>query len=171
MGAAVPPDAHGGKDPKTVFRLHPVMRESDDIPQDSYCRMEHVCIGSMDARMHRKYSKKKQEEAAAKTDSKSMVSSSGSKASSGAIGLNCNKADLKPHQKKTVTKADLKPHQKCHNIALRQHALKIKPKTRPASSLVKTIALDLPPGSETIHPQDNSPRGDNSPPRQFTPAP
>ncbi|XP_065924756.1 inositol 1,4,5-trisphosphate receptor type 2 isoform X4 [Magallana gigas] len=32
-------------DPATVFRLHPVIRESDDIPPDSYCRMEHVVTG------------------------------------------------------------------------------------------------------------------------------
>ncbi|XP_048744986.2 inositol 1,4,5-trisphosphate receptor type 2-like isoform X4 [Ostrea edulis] len=33
-------------DPATVFRLHPVIRENDDIPLDSYCRIEHVVSGS-----------------------------------------------------------------------------------------------------------------------------
>ncbi|XP_062567417.1 inositol 1,4,5-trisphosphate receptor type 3-like isoform X1 [Saccostrea cucullata] len=33
-------------DPTTVFRLHPVIRENDDIPLDSYCRIEHVVSGS-----------------------------------------------------------------------------------------------------------------------------
>ncbi|XP_061178320.1 inositol 1,4,5-trisphosphate receptor type 2-like [Saccostrea echinata] len=32
-------------DPTTVFRLHPVIRENDDIPPDSYCRIEHVVTG------------------------------------------------------------------------------------------------------------------------------
>nr|XP_022345635.1 inositol 1,4,5-trisphosphate receptor type 3-like isoform X6 [Crassostrea virginica] len=34
------------QDPTTVFRLHPVIRENDDIPLDSYCRIEHVVSGS-----------------------------------------------------------------------------------------------------------------------------
>lgn len=34
------------RDPTTVFRLHPVIRENDDIPLDSYCRIEHVVSGS-----------------------------------------------------------------------------------------------------------------------------
>ncbi|XP_053404110.1 inositol 1,4,5-trisphosphate receptor type 2-like isoform X2 [Mercenaria mercenaria] len=71
--------AQGGKvsltsdhlDPKTVFRLHPVIRESDDIPEDSYCRMEHVVSGQWLHASMDEY-KKKQEER--KSDSKSMGS-------------------------------------------------------------------------------------------------
>ncbi|XP_076096104.1 inositol 1,4,5-trisphosphate-gated calcium channel ITPR3-like isoform X9 [Mytilus galloprovincialis] len=29
-------------DPNTVFRIHPVIREYDEVPLDSYCRIEHV---------------------------------------------------------------------------------------------------------------------------------
>ena len=29
-------------DPMTVFRLHPVIREKDEIEYETYCRIEHV---------------------------------------------------------------------------------------------------------------------------------
>ncbi|KAK6195687.1 hypothetical protein SNE40_001061 [Patella caerulea] len=32
-------------DPRTVFRLHAVIRDSNDIPFESYCRIEHVVSG------------------------------------------------------------------------------------------------------------------------------
>ncbi|XP_053404101.1 inositol 1,4,5-trisphosphate receptor type 3-like isoform X2 [Mercenaria mercenaria] len=32
-------------DPKSVFRLHPVNKDSDDIPEGSHCRIEHVVSG------------------------------------------------------------------------------------------------------------------------------
>lgn len=32
-------------DPLTVFRLHPVIRERDEIEYETYCRIEHVVTG------------------------------------------------------------------------------------------------------------------------------
>ncbi|KAL4219957.1 hypothetical protein ACF0H5_020368 [Mactra antiquata] len=71
--------AQGGKvtltsdhlDPKTVFRLHPVIRESDDIPEDSYCRIEHVVSGQWLHASTDEYKKKAED---TKADSKSMGS-------------------------------------------------------------------------------------------------
>jgi inositol 1,4,5-triphosphate receptor type 1 len=37
-------DSHS--DPKTVFRLHPVIKESEQIAYETYCRIEHVVTGT-----------------------------------------------------------------------------------------------------------------------------
>ncbi|XP_052783710.1 inositol 1,4,5-trisphosphate receptor type 1-like isoform X3 [Mya arenaria] len=58
-------------DPNTVFRLHPVIRESDDIPEDSYCRIEHVVSGHW---MHALTEDYKKAQEGSQTDSKSMGS-------------------------------------------------------------------------------------------------
>ncbi|XP_078311676.1 inositol 1,4,5-trisphosphate-gated calcium channel ITPR2-like [Crassostrea virginica] len=48
-------------DPATVFRLHPVIRESDDITPDSYGRIEHVVSGNWLHGGSEDYKKKQQD--------------------------------------------------------------------------------------------------------------
>lgn len=71
-------------DPKTVFRLHPVIRESDEVPEDSYCRMEHVVSGHW---LHASTDEYKKKQGESKTDSKSMGSLKWSTAQLRKIGV------------------------------------------------------------------------------------
>ncbi|OWF52185.1 Inositol 1,4,5-trisphosphate receptor type 3 [Mizuhopecten yessoensis] len=58
-------------DPRTVFRLHPVIRENDDIPVDSYCRIEHVVSGYW---LHAVMAEYKRKQETTTTDTKAMGS-------------------------------------------------------------------------------------------------
>ncbi|KAK3094787.1 hypothetical protein FSP39_006217 [Pinctada imbricata] len=58
-------------DPRTVFRLHPVIRESDDIPLDSYCRIENVVTGHW---LHAFTDEYKRKQMVQTEDTKSMAS-------------------------------------------------------------------------------------------------
>ncbi|XP_033761182.1 inositol 1,4,5-trisphosphate receptor type 3-like isoform X6 [Pecten maximus] len=59
------------EDPRTVFRLHPVIRENDDIPVDSYCRIEHVVSGYW---LHAVMAEYKRKQETTSTDTKAMGS-------------------------------------------------------------------------------------------------
>ncbi|KAK6195492.1 hypothetical protein SNE40_000911 [Patella caerulea] len=67
-------------DPRTYFKLHAVIRDSDDIPFDSYCRMEHVVTGKW---LHAGSADYKLSSQLNNEDDKSMS------------GLKCSKAELK----------------------------------------------------------------------------